>query len=126
MFGIVLVVAWAVAARPQELMRVALSYFVTGEVVLTLAGHPGALGSVAWATLQWQRALGINAVADVLAAGSLEMGIGLLTLGTLLVFDRRRVDRDTVDERVWLRQQERRRQLLRRWHAEAQKGGTSL
>jgi hypothetical protein len=126
MLGIVLVVAWLVGAQPQELTRVALSYLVTAEIVLALAGHPGALGSVAWATLQWQRATGINAVADVLAASSLEMGIGLLTLGTLLAYDRRHVDRDTVDERVWLRQQERRRQLLRRWHAEAQKGGTSL
>ena len=44
-----------------------------------------------------------------------ELSVSMLALSTLMVFDRRVVNRMTVDLRVWQRQQARRRQLLRRW-----------
>lgn len=39
----------------------------------------------------------------------------MLTLGILLAYDRRAVDRAKVDARVWERQTTRRRQILRTW-----------
>jgi hypothetical protein len=115
-FGMVVVITWLIKPRPVELVRVALMYALTGAFVAAIFTTPSiALDAVAH-ILVWRRISQIGLPLEVALGCCLELSVSLLAMATLVGFDRRRVNRTTVDLRVWQRQQTRRRQLLRQWH----------
>jgi hypothetical protein len=99
---------------------------VLGNVAF--AAHASARGGRwGWPRLWWhvltgQVHIGHDGPVTVLAMLDLSTYLGVagtivyLYVALLLAFDRRRVDRDLVDPRVWQRQQRRRIQLLRADH----------
>lgn len=77
--------------------------FLTDEPIRELSAL------LAWsppASLTW------TALSVVASTG---IALGCAAVGLALAFDRRRVDRHLVDQRVWERQQARRLQVLRAW-----------
>jgi hypothetical protein len=118
-FGVVVSVNWYIKLRPVELVRVALMYALTGAFVAVMFTTPSvALDAVAHIFI-WRRISQIGLPLEVALGCCLELSVSLLAVATLVGFDRRRVNRATVDLRVWQRQQTRRRQLLRQWHRSA-------
>jgi hypothetical protein len=108
--------SWLLNAEPGELLRTSGLYVITALLVgLVFGGEPTIL-RVVTSGLAWSRAPGIGTALNLVLGFCIEAAIGLGALGILMAFDRRVVSRATVDERVWQRQQARRRHLLRQWH----------
>lgn len=115
-FGEVCFINWLLKSRPAELVRVALMYALTGVFVGVVFTTPSvALDAVSHIFI-WHRIPQVGLPLEVALGYCLELSVSLLAVATLIGFDRRTVNRATVDLRVWQRQQARRRQLLRQWH----------
>lgn len=110
-------VAWLVDPDPMVMLRVGGLYLVTGLAIALFWATPVTyLESIPY-TLTWVMPVGTGEVLGVAFSICTEIAVILISVGFIVLFDRRWVNRSVVDERVWLRQQERRRQLLRQWHA---------
>jgi len=114
--GVVVAVNWYIKLRPGELVRVALMYALTGAFVAAIFTTPSVSLDAVAHMFVWHRISQIGLPLEVALGCCLELSVSLLAVATLVGFDRRNVNRATVDLRVWQRQQTRRRQLLRRWH----------
>lgn len=103
--------------RPSKraLIKVMGYYFAIGLLwCLIRGGFPEYLRQLLDAT-QWSRG-GNDNLSGFLLRICVVAPFSVLTLITFLSYDLRWVDRKKVDDRVWKRQLERRRQLLRSWH----------
>jgi hypothetical protein len=115
-FGEVIAMTWLFEVRPIELIRVAGACAVTGIAIASYFARPSVFFISIVHTFTWSRAAQVGMPLAVVLGYCIELSVSMLALSTLMVFDRRVVNRMTVDLRVWQRQQARRRQLLRRWH----------
>ena len=115
-FAVVVAMTWHFDARPRELVRVGLTFVATGFVVASIFASPATLLVTVVHTFTWSRAHQVALSLAFTLGYCIEAVVSLFAVATLLAFDRRSVNRTTVDLRVWQRQQTRRRQLLRRWH----------
>jgi hypothetical protein len=114
--GMVIVITWFLNAGPVNLVRVALMYVATGLVAATVFASPsGYLVSIAH-VITWSRPKGVGTPLAIALGFCFEVSVAMCSVALLMAFDRRSVNRSTVDLRVWQRQQARRRLLLRRWH----------
>lgn len=107
---------WLLRSSPVELAFAALEWALTGLVIAAIFASPWAFISAIFHTFTWSRAPQLGPSLAVVLGICIELSVAALALATLVAFDRRSVDRATVDLRVWQRQQTRRRQLLRAWH----------
>jgi hypothetical protein len=114
--GEVIAMTWLLELRPIELIRVAGAYVVTGLAIAAIFARPSAFCATVVHTFTWSRAAHVGMPLAVALGYCIELSISMLAVATFMAFDRRSVNRATVDLRVWQRQQTRRRQLLRRWH----------
>jgi uncharacterized protein YqgC (DUF456 family) len=114
--GEVIAMTWLLELRPIELVRVAGAYVVTGLVTAAIFARPTVFFTTAVHTFTWSRAAHVGMPLAVVLGYCIELSVSMLAVATFMAFDRRRVNRATVDLRVWQRQQARRRQLLRQWH----------
>jgi hypothetical protein len=118
--GMVITAAWLLNAGPVNLVRVALMYVATGLVVATVFATPIDYFFTIAHVLQWSRAPQVGMPLTITLGFCFEVSVAMFSLALLMAFDRRSVNRATVDLRVWQRQQARRRLLLRRWHRESE------
>ena len=114
--GEVIAMTWLLQLRPIELIRVAGAYVVTGLAIAAIFARPSAFCATVVHTFTWSRAAHVGMPLAVALGYCIELSVSMLAVATLMAFDRRSVNRATVDLRVWQRQQTRRRQLLRQWH----------
>ena len=93
--------------RRLSMLALALAAIV-GRVQLEAAG----VRSLLLDTVLRREELGLLAQADRVAIEAWLWAVGLLIVATIAGFDLRVVNRQVADERVWARQQERRRQVM--------------
>ncbi len=116
LFGEAVAVTWLFNLQPRELVRYAEEFLLIGLVIAVIFANPSDFLPAIVHTLTWSRASQVGMPLAVVLGYFIELTISMLALAVLVGFDRRSVNRATVDLRVWQRQQTRRRQLLRRWH----------
>jgi hypothetical protein len=114
--GEVIAMTWLLKLRPIELIRVAGAYVVTGLATAAIFARPSAFFTTVVHTFTWSRAAHVGMPLAIALGYCIELSVSMLAVATFMAFDRRSVNRATVDLRVWQRQQARRRQLLRQWH----------
>jgi hypothetical protein len=112
----VIAMTWLLELRPVELIRVAGAYVITGLAIAAIFARPSVFFTTVVHTFIWSRASHVGMPLAVALGYCIELSVSMLAVATLMAFDRRSVNRTTVDLRVWQRQQARRRQLLRLWH----------
>ena len=113
------VVTWLFKLQPRELVRYAGEFLFTGFAIATVFGNSSDFLPAIVHTFAWSRASQVGMPLAVALGYFIELAVSVLAIAVLMEFDRRRVSRDSVDLRVWQRQQTRRRQLLRAWHQSA-------
>ena len=114
--GEVIAMTWLLELRPVELIRVAGAYVITGFAVASIFARPSVFLITVVHTFTWSRSSHVGMPLAVALGYCVELIASMLAVATFMAFDRRVVNRTTVDLRVWQRQQARRLQLLRRWH----------
>jgi fumarate reductase subunit D len=107
---------WVLDAQSKQLFRVGLEFMATGLVVAMIFVSLGAFPATVVHTFTWSRAHQVGMPLAFIIGYFIELSVSIFAVATLRAFDRRTVNRATVDLRVWQRQQARRRQLLRHWH----------
>ena len=107
---------WLLKLRPIELIRVAGAYAVTGLIIAAIFARTSVFLPTVVHTFTWSRSTQVGMPLALALGYCTELSVSMLAVATLMAFDRRSVNRATVDLRVWQRQQTRRRQLLRQWH----------
>jgi hypothetical protein len=107
---------WLLGLSSRLLVRVGLAYVAMGVGVATVFATPAAFLRSTLHAFTGSRVATMGTLLNVTLVYLMELSVATLSVATLLAFDRRAVNRSTVDLRVWQRQQARRRQLLRRWH----------
>lgn len=115
-FGGAIALTWLFKLQPRELVRYAGEFLLTGFVISVIFATSSDFLPAIVHTFTWSRSAQVGMPLAVVLGYFIELSVAMLAIAVLVGFDRRRVNRATVDLRVWQRQQTRRRQLLRRWH----------
>ena len=107
---------WLVRLPTSLLFGIALRYMVAALVIAAVFGAPLDLPITIGYDFAWSRAPEVGVPLTFILDYLFELSVAACSVATLMAFDRRSVNRAAVDLRVWQRQQNRRRQLLRQWH----------
>lgn len=109
----VAIVCWIFSLTPRQLAKVSATYLALGLALAWLIGPRDVSGHLT-AALVWTHPAGFT-LRDGIIHFLLLIAAGTAAVTVLLSYDRRQVNRRIVDQRVWERQVQRRRQLMRRW-----------
>lgn len=105
-----------VVVPPWMLRRLAMLAIVIAASVGRIQLEAAGVRSLLIGMMLRREDLGLLAQADRVAVEAWLWAVGLLIVATIAGFDLRVVNRQVADERVWARQQARRRQVMAQHH----------
>ncbi len=109
----VAVTTWLVGSTPRQLAAGGATALVTVIVATTCTGGIYAFPALVWHVITLGTVVSFSPI-DLVAWALVETPFVMLTCALLLAMPNRKVNRGVVDERLWNRQQSRRRNTLRR------------